>query len=124
VADSPCNQRVEESVELGMAEKKRRYGRKPANIFTRKAVAEEIAAYEYKHKPVLNIYHESLSILPKEKPTPKKWAAEIEELNQILENNPVISINEQIRKSKDESEKIQEHEPQRRKIKYREEESL
>jgi len=73
---------------------------KPTNIFNRKAVEQEIRDYEYRYKPQLSVFLDALAILP-EKVTPKKWRAEVDELNKILADNPIESVTERIKKSKE-----------------------
>jgi hypothetical protein len=73
---------------------------KPTNIFNRKSIENEIRDYEYRHKPQLSVYLEALTALP-EKITPKKWQAELNELQKILAANPEESISERLIKSRE-----------------------
>jgi hypothetical protein len=73
---------------------------KPTNIFNRKSIENEIRDYEYRHKPQLSVYLEALTILP-EKVTPKKWQAELNELQKILVPVPEESISERLIKSRE-----------------------
>jgi hypothetical protein len=74
--------------------------KKPRNIFNKKSIENEIRDYEYKHFHQLNKYIDALIVLPEGKITPKKWQAEVDELKKILDDNPVESIKDRLRKSK------------------------
>ncbi|MDR2559833.1 MAG: MobA/MobL family protein [Oscillospiraceae bacterium] len=104
-----------------IADELKRLKDKPMNILNRKSVENEIRNFEYDNKPLLAVYYEALKILP-EKVTPKKWQAEVDELQKTLADNPVESIKNRLRKGKAEANKRnlerEVHEPERKKKMY------